>query len=956
MRLPLFIIFILFFTFSSSAQIFNWARDISDNTPLQSAQNCQSKHIKTDAVGNVYSIGNYTDSAREHFGSTPYFLTSDSIGLSVFIRKHDSSGNLIWIKSIDANTSIFPEDLEVVNNELYIVGRLHGSADFDPGPGVVNKTALGIADVFLLKLDTACNYLWAKTLAGSSYAFCNGVALDQLGNIYITGNFTDTLNFGTTAVQYPVVAASGATYVAKYTSAGSLIWVRTIGSSASRDIVIDSLGDIVITGNFQGTVDFDPGVGVFNLTAGMSTAGPATETYILKLDTAGTFHWALSINGGWSAYPFDLETDHKGRLYLIYRTSSLGNGHLTLAAYSKTGQLIWNTFVRIGGAVSQTPEGKIELDSHGGILVANTYEDFGSIYGMGISRFDTLGNEHWHKLLVNRITISDLELDDANNIFFTGAYYYAQGADFDPTPAVYSLNPVVSGGHGSFLLKWNGCSISSYPIITVSGCDSVSVNGFTYYTTNQHVQHYTNSQNCDSTVLLDVIIHPSVSDTINQMACDSFLFNGQMRYNSGIYKDTFSSQFMCDSIVYLNLTLNHSVDSIVTLTACDSLVINGQTYTSSGTYTQLYTNSLGCDSMFTINLTINNSSSNALAQTGCDSLVINGQTYTSSGTYTQLFTNSQGCDSTLTLNLNILHPTTSTITQTGCDSLVINSQTYTSSGTYTQLLTNSQGCDSTLTLNLNILHPTTSTITQTGCDSLVINNQTYTSSGTYTQLLTNSQGCDSILVIHATINQSTTSSITDTATNSYTLNGQTYTSSGTYTQLLTNTVGCDSTLTLYLTINSITPVITQNALVLTANPPGGIYQWVRCNPFQLISGANAPSYTVTSNGQYAVIVNLNGLIDTSACITVTNVGVDDVMFQGISVYPNPVNDKLFIRSTNILKGARLQILNATGQVVYRKENLTGVNFEVDMKKYSSGLYIIELSKEGSRQRIKVLKQ
>ncbi len=116
---------------------------------------------------------------------------------------------------------------------VYTTGSFKANADFDPGPGTANLTATGYADVFLSKLDAAGNMAWAK-------AFLADGALDIYNRV------------------------------------------------AAAAIAVDTGGNVYSAGNFAGTVDFDPGSPVNNL----STTGPNDQFgYISKLDAAGNFVW-----------------------------------------------------------------------------------------------------------------------------------------------------------------------------------------------------------------------------------------------------------------------------------------------------------------------------------------------------------------------------------------------------------------------------------------------------------------------------------------------------------------------------------------------------------------------------------------------------------------------------------------------------------------------------------------
>jgi len=127
----------------------------------------------------------------------------------------------------------------------------------------------------------------------------------------------------------------------------------------------------------------------------------------------------------------------------------------------------------------------------------------------------------------------------------------------------------------------------------------------------------------------------------------------------------------------------------------------------------------------------------------------------------------------------------------------------------------------------------------------------------------------------------------------------TWTSSGTYNDTIPAANTCDSIITIHLTVTNINTNVNQNGNVLTAQQPGASYQWVNCNNnYAVIPGATAQSFTATANGNYAVIITLNNCSDTSQCVNVTGVAINEwkSIISEISVYPNPNNGSFTIFS------------------------------------------------------------
>ena len=167
------------------------------------------------------------------------------------------------------------------------------TTDVDPGPGVINFTGAGGGDIALVKVDVNGNTIWAKQVGGIGYERADALVTDNVGNIYVTGFFNNTVDFdpGAGVVN---LAASGPYngFILKLDSNGNFIWVQQIRNSNLvdiRDIKISASGIIVIAGIFDGTIDLDPGIGTFNATAPTNNYDVFIATYT---SSAGAIVWA----------------------------------------------------------------------------------------------------------------------------------------------------------------------------------------------------------------------------------------------------------------------------------------------------------------------------------------------------------------------------------------------------------------------------------------------------------------------------------------------------------------------------------------------------------------------------------------------------------------------------------------------------------------------------------------
>ncbi|MDH4473361.1 MAG: T9SS type A sorting domain-containing protein [Fluviicola sp.] len=386
---------------------------------------------------------------------------------------------------------------------------------------------------------------------------------------------------------------------------------------------------------------------------------------------------------------------------------------------------------------------------------------------------------------------------------------------------------------------------------------------------------------------------------------------------------------------------------------------NGITYSNSGTYFQLVEGDFGIDTLVKIIFQQNLASSSTIMESVCSNYIApDNQVYSSSGIYSAIIPNTHGCDSLITIDLTVLHPTSSTINETRCSNYTTpDGQVYTSSGMYSAMIPNTQGCDSLITIDLTILHPTSSTINETRCSNYTApDGQVYTSSGMYTALISNTQGCDSLITIDLTVLHPTSSTITETTCSNYTApDGQVYTSSGIYTALISNTQGCDSIITIDLTIVSIIPTITNNSPSLHADMDNAAYQWLDCsNSYMPIAGETNQNFTATTNGLYAVQINLNSCLDTSDCFLITGVGLEHLSDELIKLYPNPSNGEFTVDFGILVNNAGLFVEDITGRIVYESDNITDQKVDLKLKEAPGAYYVIIKFASGEIQKLKLI--
>jgi hypothetical protein len=793
------------------------------------------------------------------------------------------------------------------SNNVYVAGYYQGTVDFDPGTGVSNLTSAGGYDVFIVKLDPSGNFVWAKSVGGTSGDRGFGIASDNSGNVYITGRFGGTVDFDPNAGTFNLTATGTDAFVLKLNTNGDLVWAAQLsggGNEYGRGIAVDGSANVYVTGQFDNTVDFDPGAGTFNLTSAGND-----DIFINKLDASGNFVWAKRMGSTGADRGYDIAYDGGTGLYstgIFMNTvdfdpntgttdvTSNGGTDIFIQKLDVNGNFQWAGHM---GSTGNDYGHSITTDGSGNVVSTGYFQgtaDFdpgagtNNIVSNGstelfVQKLDANGTPVWaHGIGGTSAEVGNsISTDASGNVYTTGFFY--SSVDFDPGASTTTLTS--QGLADAFVLKLDGNGDFSWAA-QFGGAgynEGRSVNIGTdgaVYSAGQFQQtvdfdHTTGVFNLSSAGNNDIFIHKMSACTATTgtdviSACDSYTWIDGITYTSSTNTPTFAltNASGCDSIVTLNLTINNSDAVTDVVSACDSYIwIDGITYTSStNAPTQTLTNAAGCDSVVTLNLTINNSNTGTDIITACDSYTwIDGITYTSStNTPTHTLTNVAGCDSVVTLNLTINNSTTGTDIVTACDTYTwINGVTYTSStNAPTHTLTNAAGCDSIVTLNLTINNSNSGADIITACDSYTwIDGITYTSStSTPTHVLTNVNGCDSTVTLNLTINNSNTGTDLVTACDSYTwIDGTTYTSStSTPTHVLTNVNGCDSTVTLNLTINNSS----SGTDIITACDS---YTWI--DGITYTSSTNSPTHTLTNAVGCDSVVSLNLTINNSVNVT-----------------------------------------------------------------------------------------
>ncbi|MEQ8325060.1 MAG: T9SS type A sorting domain-containing protein [Vicingaceae bacterium] len=168
---------------------------------------------------------------------------------------------------------------------------------------------------------------------------------------------------------------------------------------------------------------------------------------------------------------------------------------------------------------------------------------------------------------------------------------------------------------------------------------------------------------------------------------------------------------------------------------------------------------------------------------------------------------------------------------------------------------------------------------------------------------------------------------------------------------------CKDTASIFITVNRVDTAVTFNNNVMASTADSSIWQWVDCNnTFSSVVNGMNQQYAPESNGSYAVIVTQNGCTDTSSCIDVTWIGIDEQSMENVRVYPNPARDKLTVNFGELVSAATISLHNDIGQVVFEKEVGNASMTSIDMKSFAKGLYSLTIQINQKIHTQKVIKK
>lgn len=398
-------------------------------------------------------------------------------------------------------------------------------------------TSQGGLDIFLARQNAAGDFLWATSAGGYDHERAGAIALDNSGNIYVAGSFEYRTTFGSATL---VSNGGEDVFLAKYSSSGDLLWVRSGGGrgvDTAEAIAVDAAGNAYLTGSFAYVATFG------NIQ--LKSAGGA-DIFVLAFSPSGDELWGL--RAGSSSLGFQSEAgkaiavDGAGDIYLAGHfngTALFGStwlwarGNQDMFVAKIDGATHHWTWVSQAGGARKTRATQLDLDPAGDVVIAGTFEGsatFGSttlssgsywVPDYFIAKYTPAGQLQWVQQAGGSSYFEGhgLGTDDEGNIYL--------GATFEGTVTIGDSE------------------------ITSAGWDNFHVTRLDPQGSHEWTVHVPGSFYC---VLTDVAVHPRGDVYVGGWFQGTAEFDGTLLERNGP-SDSFVAKLVLERAVASDLTV-----------------------------------------------------------------------------------------------------------------------------------------------------------------------------------------------------------------------------------------------------------------------------------------------------------------------------------------------------------------------------------------------------------------
>lgn len=282
--------------------------------------------VDTDAEGNIYVAGGFINELYFN-GALQLTAIPNNHYWNSFLAKLDRDGNMIWIKGILGTTELSEVRVwglvSVSKSGIALAGNFGTSVKID-NQVLSNPVGFPGSNLFVAKFDLNGNLAWIKNPPSETNVECRKISLEDSGDIYITGPFTNTVHFDS----FTITATNNThsdIYLTKLNSDGVTQWAKTGLKMADREdnnlgqsFTIDPYGNIYLVGRLKGDVKFDHIILQGNTAADYW----ATDSFIVKYNENGELLQGALFGEEFDAFLTDIEYSSSGIFLLGMSRSS----------------------------------------------------------------------------------------------------------------------------------------------------------------------------------------------------------------------------------------------------------------------------------------------------------------------------------------------------------------------------------------------------------------------------------------------------------------------------------------------------------------------------------------------------------------------------------------------------------------------------------------------------------
>ena len=473
-----------------------------------------TRNVRQLAIASGIKSGLGSKSVKTLYGSA---AMSDVAG--------GDAANLVLINLVNNNSGVtvssIPSPSVSVTDGFWVCGYYSSALltiyNSDGSP-FVTFDRIGATDGFLVKYNSEGNAQWATRMGGAGIDQAFSLAVDSLGNVYVSGNYASAplTIYNADASIFRTLDLIGATdgFLVKYNSVGNAQWATRLGSTGTdgmRSVGTDFLGNVYVSGNYPSTSSlmfYNADLITFGTLAPLAT----NNGFIVKYNSEGTAVWAARVGGTTSTlFTYLMTVDSSGNVYVSGKSNTSGGGivlfqnsdgtsggSLTVSGttnrfivkYDSAGMVQWKTRITFATTVVDQSY-SVAVDSLGNVYASGTYSGGTSaMYSSDESAFATslasIGSNDVYIVKYNSAgmvqwvtrmggTLSDnafsTTADSLGNVYITGNYSSSPLTVYNSDGSQFGTLALTTASDG-FLVKYNSAGIAQWVTrVTGSGSD-----------------------------------------------------------------------------------------------------------------------------------------------------------------------------------------------------------------------------------------------------------------------------------------------------------------------------------------------------------------------------------------------------------------------------------------------------------------------------------------------------